>query len=63
MKPNDNNKMANMNYNELLPAKNMTASLREVITPRKSYVWERNNTPANKKVIGDHLEEPIHQKQ
>ena len=28
MRPNYNNKIANMNYNKLLPAKDMTAHLR-----------------------------------
>ena len=38
MRPNYNNKIANMNYNELLPAKDVTTHQREVLTPRKDYV-------------------------
>ena len=41
-----NNKIANMNYNKLLPAKDVTTHLREVITPGKGNV-QKNNTPAN----------------
>ena len=39
MKPN-NNKIANMNYNELLPAK--------AVTPRKSNVQETTQLPMGK---------------
>ena len=40
MRPNYSNKIANMNYNKLLPAKDVTTHLREVITPRKGNVQE-----------------------
>ena len=45
-----------------LPAKNVTTHLREVMTPRKGYVWEKNNIPANGKAIWNHLEKLIHLK-
>ena len=38
MRPNYNNQIANMNYNEMLPARNVTTCLREVMTTRKGYV-------------------------
>ena len=35
MKAN-NNEIVNMNYNELLPAKNVKTHLNEIVTPRKT---------------------------
>ena len=48
MRPNYNNKIANRNYNELIPAKDVTTHLREDITPRKNYMQETTHPPMEK---------------
>ena len=48
MRPNYNNKIANMNYNELLPAKDVKTHLREVLTPRENDVQETTHLPMEK---------------
>ena len=48
MKPNYNNKIANMSYNKLLPAKNVKTHLREVITPKENDVQEITHPPMEK---------------
>ena len=49
MRPNYNNMIANMNYNKLLPAKDVFAHLREAILIQKAV--NKNNTPTNGKTI------------
>ena len=47
MKPN-NNEIANMSYDKLLPAKNVKTHLREGITPRESSMRETMHPPIEK---------------
>ena len=47
MKPN-NNKIANMNYNKLVPANDVKTHLRKAVTPRKGNVQETTHPPMGK---------------